>query len=323
MNLVNVTARAKSKSRNEYYVYFDEWTGEISSVGCSQQSGNTNPELKTTDSIVKAIIDGNVNQHDYLVALNDHNQFEVIKKDNIIRLRHAEDQLVLLPRIRLNKWDVRVRLYTGNDTMTIELNRDSIQKLVNSNLRSDLKLEEKQDINLYITRRNQPDYLIERLQFDLADLLDTYTVGFDASFIAKYAGYQDIDILTKRNFKNYYLEILDASYQVPDTTTTQNKHIFTDGNEASPHFVFEQQGSKLIVTSKIKTDQWSELGLHRQNQICYVTGETPDQLIETITIDTVKMRRGRQEIFTLDADINQCRIVHRNPNIRISKRKSQ
>ena len=173
MSSVNIVKRQRQKSK-DFFVYYNEWTGEIQSAGTAERNDTRLPFIKTSDKVIERIIHGRANHKHYMVSFDDNNDFRVIKKDNVLRLRKQEDSLFMLPGRRLDKWDIRVKFYAVNNKMTVELNPDSIRVLTNMNLRAELKIEEKRNLNLFVIRKNQPDYLIETFEIDPADLTMTH-----------------------------------------------------------------------------------------------------------------------------------------------------
>lgn len=322
MSSVNIVKRQRQKSK-DFFVYYNEWTGEIQSTGTAERTDTRLPFIKTSDKVVERIIHGRANHKHYIVSFDDNNDFRVIKKDNVLRLCKQEDSLFMLPGWRLDKWDIRVKFYTVNNKMTVELNPDSIRVLTNMNLRAELKIEEKRNLNLFVIRKNQPEYLIETFEIDPADLLDHDTLSIDISSLVKHVSYDDIGVLTRRNFENYYFEVINNKYVPKPTGTNRVKSDILQRalDYDDSHIAFEQIEDRLMVSSQLLPQQFDDLGLHHRTQTFYIVGNTPDEVFTQIDLDTIKLRQGHVEHFEIDFSVDDINIIHNNERLRVAKRK--
>lgn len=325
MNSVNIVKRQRLKSDKEFYVYYNEWTGEIISTGCSLRTNTKFPFIKTTDMLAERILQGHINHKKYMVSFDDAtDKMGIVKKDNVLRLRKQEDNLFLIPDTRLDKWDIRAKFYTANNKMTVELNPDSIRQLTNFNIKADLKIEDSRNLNLFVVRKNQPDLLVETLEIDPRDLIEHDVLSIDVSSIVKHISYDEISLLTRRNFEHYYCEVIHSKYlpKLGSTSRVRGNKIYVAKDYPDSHISFEQVDGHLLVSTTISAEQFSDFGFHKSTETFYVVGDTPDKLIDTIEVDMLQLRQGCVEHFALeDNDIDKFNIVHCNDKIRVAKRK--
>src|SRR5210317_1034464 len=108
-----------------YFVFYNEWNGEITHVSRSKPVDNSQVFLETTDIVAKKILKGDVNERDYIVAFVDEENLGIIKRDDKLRLRSSEKTLHQISRTFKKDWDIRAKIYTGNNKLLLEINPTS------------------------------------------------------------------------------------------------------------------------------------------------------------------------------------------------------
>jgi hypothetical protein len=318
----NITTRQRQPSKIDYYVYYDEWTGAIVSAGRTKVATQTNPCLITRDTTVQRIINGELNDREYIVVLDDNNEFTLIERDNVVRLRKKEDELIVIPTNNHKNWDVRIRVFTVNHKMTIEFNDNSIRKLTSIWLRTPTSIKEQDNLVFYVAKDNQPDYLIETFEFDASEIFDSGILVVDVSMLSRYTSYSDLSLLTQRNFKNYQFEVVNDMYVDVASNTKKTTPLVYTNNADDAHFDFIQHQNTVIVNSNISSSQFDDVGLHGKEAIIYITGPQVDQFYDRFELDLVKLRQQQSLEFETDFDLDQCQLLHKYPKLTIHKRKS-
>jgi hypothetical protein len=325
MNSVNIEKTQRQNSDTKFYVYYNEWTGEIVSTGRSLRKDVNFPYITTSNTLARQILNGRINHRNYMVTFSDTvDNLDVVKKDNVLRLRNQEQALFLVPNTRKDKWDIRAKFYTVNHKMTVEINPDSVRQLANFTVRSQLRVENARNLNLYLVRRNQPDYLIEVFEVDPLDLIQNEILSIDISSIVKHTSYDNMTLLTRRNFENYHSEVLNTKYLPREKAAglARSNTIHVAKDYADSHIAFEQADDRLLVSSSIDAKNFADHGLHQQYETFYVVGKTPDEFIGQIDVDATRLRKEGIEHFEMNGlDINDYNIIHRNDRIRVAKRK--
>jgi hypothetical protein len=168
--------------------------------------------------------------------------------------------------------------------------------------------------------------LIEVIEVDAEDLINHGHLAIDVSHILAQIGLNDVSILTRRYFENYYFQIVDDAYV--DTTEQQRnaqrgvswQRAQTDSDA---HLLFSQDGKYVTVSSLVSAEQLNDIGLHSLKMDFFVVGPTPDHFMGTFEVDVSRLRMGQIEQYEVDFDIEQIQLMYRNPLLRINKRKTQ
>jgi hypothetical protein len=319
---MNIIVNQRQKAKPNYFVYYNDWTGEILSVGTAIRSGSPATYLETDNPIASDILKGLASNQNYIVCDGLNSQKELVGKSEFLRLSSKENQLFLLPPRANKQWDIRIRLFTANNKLVIEANQTSISKLVSLNAKKQIKLGTKTDFEFYVVRNNEPDYLIDIVKADAEGLINDGCVCIDAGHLIRHAGALDLAILTRRYFENYYFEVVDEMFVEPITATEKSSAWGIAGHLDSSHIELVQQGKYLAVYSKVSADQlFDQAGLWQPTLNFFVVDETPDHYIDMFSVNVSRLRTGQPERYQIDFDIDQVELIYANPRLRVSKRK--
>lgn len=204
MNSIVITTK-KSKSI-DYYIYFDEWSGEILLVSTDKLE-RSDPFLKTQDLLARHFITGESNHKNYYVFVDYDGTPELVKRSHVFKLSQAENDLFIIPRNQKN-WDIEVKIERQTNLLTVQINTRAIAHMLRFVKRASLKVEGERNLNLYVIKRNQPDWLIDTIEIDAAELIKHGVVTYDVRSILDDVDYDDIDLLTRRNFREYTLKVI-------------------------------------------------------------------------------------------------------------------
>lgn len=303
----------KTESKFSCYVYYDEWTGSIMNISNTELEDSEYPSFYSENLILKNIISGVVNEKQYLVSFNEDNDLDVIEKDNVIRLRSSENTLTQLIKQRLTAWDIRVKLYTGNNRLLVEINQESIRRLSNMTFNKTLQIEEDNDLALYIIKHNNPDFFVQKLDIDVNELLETGNNIFDISSLRKYISLQDIGILTRRCFKNYYMEVLDESLDVVSQSLVKNLSYIHRTNYVgnTGHIIAEQNKNIVTFSTKLSSGELTDLGLHEDKLWMYIVGDSPDEYYGSIPVNIRDLKNKKRTNIRIEGKLADYNILHK------------
>jgi hypothetical protein len=318
---MTVAIQKRNKPAREYYVYYDDWTGEVISVGHRVQPTQNAPHFVTSDAIAQRIVSGQDGDQDYLVHHLD-NQTQLISKSANLRLRQQEDALFLLPTNKVTDWNVRVRLYTKNMLLVVEINHATISRLVAINRRNQIQVTADRKFKFYITKKDAPEHLITTIIIEPDQLICDGQSIHSVIDITKHVGVYDLDVFTRRIFENYHFEIIDDSYV--DVSAQRSLPVSTVswqvvGTDGQSHIRFTQHGNCVMVNSIVSAKQLDAIGIHTQMITFYVVGATPDAYLGNITVDMARLRVGQIQKFNVDFDIYNGIIMYRHPKLKVSK----
>ncbi|GEM_PF-5723868 len=312
---ISVTPRIKPKPN--YYIYFNDWTGEIISVGCNPRSDSLAPFIVTDDKNAYRILRGQAAGTNYVID-ND----QLVAKNEYLRLRNKEDKLSIIPQIKIKEWDIRVRHYTKNHYLTFEVNKDMVHKLIKRNMQNEILLNEKIDFKFYVIKNNNPDYLLKTITIDAMELINSNCFAAPMDDIIRHITASKVSVLTRRQFKNYYFESFDEDYvkpkEIDDHRWSHKIQCVTD--DADSHVSLIQDGKYVDIVSLVSAEQLTSAGLYYRYLPLYFTGKTTDHYISKHIIDVNKLRMGNKERIAVDFDIMDVNILYQNPALKLNKR---
>ncbi len=327
MTSASISVKTRQRAQPKFWVYYNDWTGQILSVGRHEIDGNKAPFIVTDDPIAQKIIDGVANEHYYNVALDRDNTFKVMEKDETVRLRQLEEALFEIPPVKLSKWDIRCKIYNVNKKMVFEINDNSLRRLSSFKLKRELKVESEHSLQFFITERNNPDKLLEIIDIEPEALLKNKNICINVEDLLKYINLADIGILTRRQFENYYFEVINDKYIETDISTNVYKndqiHRALNIDISDSHVSFVQHDGYISLSSNVSAEQLDDLGLYDRFMTFYIVGTTPDDLIDQLSINMAKLRVGQAISFEADFDIDDVNFVYHNPKLIVSKNKAE
>lgn len=308
----------KAVTDTQYYVFYDEWTGGIYNVATVEDSESDRPYIVTNSEIAKDLLLGHVNENDYIVSYDSQDNFTVMEKGNILRLRSSESMLRQLPNVKLSAWDIRVLVYTENNKLVIEVNPDAIRKLSTMTFNKQIVVDANNDLSLYIIKHNSPDHLIASIDVDAQELLDTGNVIYDISNIRQHISLADIGILTRRCFKNYYTEIYNSSLSVVQQSLVKNLsyvHRSAGVDLDGHHIKIDQKDDIVTFSTKLSSGELVDIGLHEETLMLHLTGDTPDQYYGSIPMHIKDLKTKKKCTVRIQGNIKDYTVLHKKNKV--------
>jgi hypothetical protein len=322
---MTITLTKRKKQPPKYYVYFDDWTGDIISVGQRpRMQDDSSIGCLITDSLeAQQISYGEISDDDYLVRSTD-GVYEIKHKSECVIMRSTSNSLFLLPRIPSLTWDISVRLYSKNMKMVFRLSDSIISRLAAYTTRQTDITAQDDTFEFYIIPNARPDYIITCIKIKLSDLRRSGFVVVDVADIEKYVAPNKFSIMTRRQFTQYYFdEVVDDEFiTMHDDVTNQSTSNWQVSKKDydKVHVEITQLGNKLLVNNMVSTTQLDTIGLTAGIMQLYVIGKTPDDFIDMLTIDITKLREGKMHTHVVDYDLADVTFIHKDPYFKVGKR---
>jgi hypothetical protein len=203
-------------------IYYNKFSGEI--LGSCPQDHEIDIDdlfVVVTRTIADKVLE---NTSQYMVAFDKNtNTIRPIKKNEIIKLLNPESKLFEIKRrkvpvsykkiARYLMADLLITIYKYDAILTLSLNPAIINKTSMPLLINQLQFEEGSALNLFITKKNNPNVMFKFLYVDLNDFLseskNIKTLEYDISDILQNASIDEISIYTRRIFEHYAWQIKD------------------------------------------------------------------------------------------------------------------
>lgn len=322
---MTITVKKRNKKPRNVYVYYNDWTGEIISVGNSLRLDCPAPYIETQEDSAFRILKGEINEQNFVISSDRFGKEKLMRKNEFLQLRRREDSLFLLPEYRLKEWDIRAKLFVKNGKLVFEANRNKIRKLVAHSIHREIKLNVRAVFDFYLIRKDRPDYLLETFQVDAQSLINHGRAVVDVNHMLAHTRLENISILTRRHFENYYFELVEETYVDVTDPEKRERPLFWKraDNEPNAHLRFVQQNDIVTVESLVGAEQLDDVGINQLGLSFFVIKGDPDHYLGTFEIDMSRIRMGQQEKFQVDFDIDEIDLLYQNQALKVNKRKIQ
>lgn len=310
---VSLIKQVKKSKLHNFYVYFDEWTGNITSITGKKRDDITDPFLKTSDPVAVQLMKGIKNTRKYVVAdLVDG--YKLVEKKDYLRIKQAENYLSKIPIIKptINK-DVNVVLYLSDYKVEVNVSTDLVYQLTGKINSSEVKIQKDkkyEKLVLYVIEKNNPMRLLETIEIDPVELIEKGYMLYDFSNLRNTIALGDIDILTRRIFKSYGLKIKQNYVTVDYGLAQNNKRFHTRVSDNTTKefatFSVSQSTQGWIIRSNFNDPH--EYKIYKDVNM-FLTGKNPNILLDTITVPFEKIGYNQEYIVKTKVDPTTCKIL--------------
>lgn len=289
--------QAKVDEEKYFYVYYDEWDGEILEIS-SKQLDKKNFYLKTKDNVAEKMLIGAEDPFRYKVA-DTADGMVLIKKADHIHIKRAENQLSMIPTLKgQTQQDINVVFYVNDWKLEVNMNQDLVYKITGRRYNKDLKtklVEDEYDkVELYLIMKNNPTLFIDSIEIDPLDLMNEGYKIFDISHLRTTCSASEIQVMTKRIFKSYGTKY-KRYYTGADFNTRKGLrryHAYIADNRNKRYLSADEKLDTFTFIISETDAGWSilsnfndpvEYKIYRDLKL-FVTGQDPNELLHTIVI---------------------------------------
>jgi len=316
MSSKNLLIQQKPESStpdHSFYVYFDEWHGNIISVANKKLDKLNYPYLRTTDDVCRDLMTGKKSVKKYVVAESYETQsYKIVLRENFLRLKKAEEYLSKIKEVSLStEPDISLVCYLSDYKLETSISEELFYKITGLKGNSEIYIENEnqfEDLKFYITKKNNPHELYQAISINPADLIKNKNIVYDLSHLRTRAKLANVDIYTKRVFKNYGLKIKHNFVQAELRSVRKRSHlsIYEKFFEDNTAFSVSSSTQGWIIRSNFEHPHeykiYSDLRL-------YLTGNNPNQLLDRIIIPIDKIGNYQEYIVQTQVDPTTCKIL--------------
>lgn len=293
----------------KFYVYYDEWTGDIKSVSNKLRKSEY-LHIYTDDKTASDIMLGILDPKKYLVLETAEDKV-IIKKDDALRVKEAEDILTKIPAIQANKdADVNIVIYQTDYMIEVNISQDTLYKLTGRRFNRKYNLEEninKSKIELYFVKEDNPFYLYEKIIIDPIDLVNNGYKLYDFSHLKTKIAMNNVSVLTKRIFKNYGIKYKQNYITVDYHTRKSIRREFTTVETPIKGkfytFSVKKHPKGWSITSNF--DDPVRQRIYRDINL-YLTDQNPFVLVESIQIPLDAIGMNKTFLLETEVDLSEC-----------------
>jgi len=220
----------------------------------------------TSNELCRDLIRGTVPFKECCVVWDVEDEiWDIDLKGDVLNISNANTNfLYQIKESQPTASDIAMRIYKKENVVELSVNIQNIKKSMNLSNIGDIANKENTLLNLYFTRKNDPDYLIQSVEVDPLLLFRRKTLRFKLDL-----DWDNVSVFTRPVFKKYSMELLevyiptvgaenrqtllqqsvnskqDAHLYI--TATDKNIKIHSDINAQQDYLVNEQRSLKFIV----------------------------------------------------------------------------
>lgn len=304
--------RPLTRPKPKFYVYYDEWTGNITNVGNREYDHLNDPYIITDSSVAVDLMKGNVNPKKYIIAdLVDG--MTLMEKDDVLRIKKLENNLTVVSYAKPNVLaDVNIIFYKSNWLIEVNLNEDTIYRLTGR--RHNKKFNVSDNINdsnivLYLTERNNPLILYETIEINPIDLINNGYVLVELDHLRTKTTPLDLSFYTRRIFRNYGLKFKETYDTVEYNSRKGHKKKYTQIRNKTPDWTtFSVIPSTEGWIIKSNFDNPHDEKLFRDISL-FLFDDTPFGLLEKVKIPFEKIGKYQEFLVKTKVDPTKCYIM--------------
>jgi hypothetical protein len=194
--------------------------------------------------------------------------------------------------------------------MNIRVNYENLKRSMNLMGIHEISKEEGTLFNLYITKKNNPDFLIQSISIDPESLLKNKTIDYELINIKTFNEWKDLSVYTRPIFRRYSVEYITeevtSDYAEEKNATLQK---VTNSDKGAAHIDIYKLSNRLIkLTSNISES--SKYVMSGRKGLKFLVGDgTIDNLAGGFSVKTTELLNNKDVKVNLDFDFPDNPII--------------
>lgn len=313
----------RKTSDRRWWIKFDKSAGRIISISAKRLLALSENEevVNTKNTICKEIIHGRKNINNYSMHWDESiNSWDIDVKSNVLEIKTKTNKLVPIRNSAtpINS-DVYIRLYKSEKIIDVKLNLSNIRRTLNLGEIAFIKSADQNLLDIFITKKNDPDYLISTIKIDPDEIFKDgrVTLSLAGSSFTDIIDWENISLYTKPVFDVYGLEIQDnliVSSELLDKKTLYQ--VSTTGNNAA-HINMYVVNDMLKISSTIE-EHMLYCFEGKSKIVFHVSDSEVDNYVTTLTLDTKKLINNTIEVELPKQWPDQPLFTYRNKYVSVN-----
>ena len=172
----------KDKPPLKWCVYYEHESGDVVTVTNKEKDFIKNPFIVTDSDDARLLLMGHKDPKKFAVVEVNH-ELKLVEKSAVLRLREAERKLSII-RQSTKPADVNIILYINHWKMEVNFSQDTLYQMTGKRFFRNISINPESDgqydpITLYLTRKNDPNFLVMTMTIDPRELIDEGYLIFD------------------------------------------------------------------------------------------------------------------------------------------------
>ena len=207
-----VTETLTSKQQNDnlrsYFVVFDTHSGKIHKINNSyvETINNAHTQIETVNSVCNDIIKGKKSLKKYGMVWDIVNEkWDIGKRSTTLIIESTHNKLIPFDKnIDPSTAEIFVKVFYDANKIVVEANRENITSIKNLSDITEISTTETNLLDIYVTRKNDPDYLINTINVDPLTLFKRGRQNiFLKDSLSTHVDWENISLYAKSVFNTY------------------------------------------------------------------------------------------------------------------------
>lgn len=293
----NKTTTTQLQSKTKWNIRFNPESGRIYAISPqSFDKVNKNEQVVSVENdVCKELVSGKKNLRKYSMHWDIiNNQWDIDVKSSTLVLEIKGNKLnQFTENLHPAETDVYVKIIRTENILKIAINLLTIRRSLNLGQINFIKNQSPDILDLYICRKNNPDYLIGIIKIDAVELFNEHMLYIDIpkQITDHINSWDDVSIFTKPVFKSYGIEFTDVSA----SASADNKlHQFSNAS-LEAHINMYILNDNLIIDSKINDDMMHYFYNKRYLNL-HVSDKHIDNYVTTLTVSVARLLNNKVKL---------------------------
>ena len=207
-----VTETLTSKQQNDnlrsYFVVFDTHSGKIHKINNSyvKTVDDAHTQIETVNSVCNDIIKGKKSLKKYGMVWDIINEkWDIGKRSTTLIIESTHNKLIPFDKnIDPSTAEIFVKVFYDARKIVVEANRENITSIKNLSDITEISTTETNLLDIYVTRKNDPDYLINTINVDPLTLFKRGRQNiFLKDSLSTHVDWENISLYAKSVFNTY------------------------------------------------------------------------------------------------------------------------
>jgi len=207
-----VTKTLTSKQQNDnlrsYFVVFDTHSGKIHKINNSyvKTVDDAHTQIETVNSVCNDIIKGKKSLKKYGMVWDIINEkWDIGKRSTTLIIESTHNKLIPFDKnIDPSTAEIFVKVFYDANKIVVEANRENITSIKNLSDITEISTTETNLLDIYVTRKNDPDYLINTINVDPLTLFKRGRQNiFLKDSLSTHVDWENISLYAKSVFNTY------------------------------------------------------------------------------------------------------------------------
>lgn len=306
-----------------WWIIFTPEDGKIKSIKSNRKlvEGSNFLQVESNNPVCKQLVNGKESFKKYAMIWDVVNDVWVIdKKSETLLIKTRSNHLAQYRRgVDPSTMELHAKVFYKDNKLLLTANFKNIRISKNLSDIYEISIQEDGLLDIFVTRKNDPDYLVGQLVVDSEVLMTTgrYLIDIGPDISSK-LDWNNISLYTKPVFQHYGFEI-DTTYSIEETSQERGLNLYCSNmyDDANINITVVNEDKQLVITSSITDDQLYYFEGKKFIKLL-VCDSHPDRLVGGIELSPEQVLKNKITIPTTFTWPKNPVILHRNKHIRLS-----